>query len=214
MDRRLLCADSIIIDAQVINALPHSTLMPNFRLQLSMVLATNILFVLMLALNEWLFRELEFVPGINWIYLPAGMRLLCTLLFGGAGAVGLLIVSWLVSFLYFFPDDFSRSFMGGIIAAVAPYLVYRLAQHIFGLRASLANLTSKRLLACVLAYSIASPLLHHIWFALRGDSGNLIQGFLIMFVGDLTGTLIVIYTLKGLLALLPLMVARAPLNNK
>ncbi|GAA0848400.1 hypothetical protein [Cupriavidus pauculus] len=177
--------------------------MSNLRLQLAMVLATIVMFALMLVLNEWLFLKLEFVPGINWVYLPAGMRLLCTLLFGEAGAVGLLIVSWLVCFLHFFPNDFSRAFMGGILATVAPYLAYKLSQQVFGLRASLTNLTPKRLLVCVVAYSVASPLLHHIWFFLHGDNINLVRGFLVMFVGDLTGTLIVIYTMKGLLSMLP-----------
>src|SRR3954471_8797865 len=106
-----------------------------------MVLATIALFSAMLAVNEWLFRWLEFAPGINFVYLPAGMRLLCTLLFAEAGAFGLLIVSWAVSFLLFFPGQFERPFFGGIVAAVAPYAVYRLALWRYGLHASLANLT-------------------------------------------------------------------------
>jgi hypothetical protein len=175
--------------------------MSQIRLNLYMIVGTMILFSLMLAANEMLFSRFEFARGINWVYLPAGVRLLCTLLFGGAGAIGLLIVSWLVSFFYFFPDDFIRSFMGGILAAAAPYLVYRIAQRAYGLRASLTNLTSKRLLICVVAYSIASPLLHHIWFALHNDRANIAQGFFVMFTGDLVGTLIVVYTAKGILSL-------------
>ncbi len=62
----------------------------------AMVVFTMVLFVATLALNEWLFSGLEFVKGINWIYLPAGVRLLSTLLFGASGALGLLLVSWLV----------------------------------------------------------------------------------------------------------------------
>ena len=170
--------------------------MSQFRLQLSMVLTTIVLFLLTLVINEWLFRHLEFIPGINWIYLPAGIRLLSTLLFGGAGAIGLLIVSWLVSFFYFFPDNFMRAFVGGIVATIAPYGVYKLAQHAFGLHASLANLTSGRLLACIVGCSFASPLLHHLWFALHGDSQPLLSGFWVMFVGDLNGTLLVVYAVK------------------
>lgn len=170
--------------------------MSQIRMQITMVLATIVLFLLMLALNEWLFKYAEFVPGINWIYLPAGVRLLSTLLFGGAGAIGLLIVSWLVSFLYFFPDDFMRAFVGGIVATIAPYAVYKFAQHAFGLHASLANLTPGRLLICIVACSLASPLLHHLWFALHGDRHPLLSGFLVMFVGDLNGTLLVVYAVK------------------
>jgi hypothetical protein len=172
------------------------------RLQFSMVLATVFLFGAMLAVNEWLFRSLEFAPGINFVYLPAGMRLLCTLLFAEAGAIGLLLVSWWVSFFLFFPGQFERPFIGGVVAAAAPYLVYRGARHFYGLEPSLRNLTSRRLLVLVLAYSVASPLMHHVYFALNGQD-DLLQGFLAMFVGDLTGTLIVIYSLKALLALAP-----------
>lgn len=177
--------------------------MSQIRRQITMVLATIVLFLLMLAINEWLFKYAEFVPGINWIYLPAGVRLLSTLLFGGAGAIGLLIVSWLVSFLYFFPDDFMRAFVGGVVATIAPYGVYKLAQHAFGLHYSLANLTPGRLLICIVACSLASPLLHHLWFALHNDPQPLLNGFLVMFVGDLNGTLLVVYGVKVGLHFLP-----------
>jgi uncharacterized membrane protein required for colicin V production len=140
--------------------------------------------------------------------------LLSTLLPGADGAIGLLIASWLVNFFYFFPHNPVRSIAGGIIATVAPYAVYRLAQEIYGLRASLTNLTSKRLLVLVLAYSIASPLLHHIWFFLRGDTQNIVDRFFAMFIGDLTGTSIVIYTLKGLLSLAPVRAAKVPSDCK
>jgi hypothetical protein len=171
------------------------------RMQFTMVVTTVVLFLAMLALNEWLFKQLEFAPGINWIYLPAGMRLLCTLLFAGAGAIGLLIVSWGVSFLVLFPDDFNRAFVGGIVAALAPYLVYLLARRLYGLHPLLTNLTPRRLLLLSVAYAVASPLLHHIWFALQGQ-GDLLSGFAAMFVGDLVGTLIVIYAMKLVLVLL------------
>lgn len=173
--------------------------MYNARFQTLLVLITMVAFIAALVINEWLFARLEFVPGINWVYLPAGMRLLCTLLFGSAGALGLLLVSWLVSFFYFFPDDSWRAFMGGILAAVAPYLIYRLARHAYGLHASLVNLSPQRLLACVFTYAVASPLLHHIWFYLQGQD-DLARGFVIMFIGDLTGSLIVVYAMKAVVA--------------
>jgi hypothetical protein len=177
--------------------------MYNARLQVAMVVVTMLAFVALLALNELLFARLEFAPGINWIYLPAGLRLLCILLFGTAGAIGLLLASWLVCFFYFFPDDYLRSFVGGVLASAAPYLVYRIAQHFYGLHINLVNLSPRRLLLCVLAYALASPLLHHLWFASQGYPGNLVSGFAVMATGDLLGTLIVIYTIKLLLSALP-----------
>jgi len=138
--------------------------------------------------------------GVNWIYLPAGMRLLCTLLFGGAGAIGIFIASVITCVFYFFPDDPIRSIAGGIASAAAPYLVYKLAQWMYGLHVSLSNLNAKRLLILSVVYSIASPALHHVWLLLQGDSIG--AAFFVMVVGDLLGTLFVLYTIKFVLSVL------------
>jgi hypothetical protein len=156
------------------------------------------MFAVTLIANDWLFSRLEFAAGINWIYLPAGVRLVATLLFGEAGAAGLLIVSWWVDFFWFFPDDPQRAFVGGIISTVAPYGVYVVARRVYGLQASLANLTPGRLLILAVAYAITGPLLHHLYFAWRGQT-DLVPGFLAMATGDLVGTLIVIYSVRAVL---------------
>jgi hypothetical protein len=173
--------------------------MSQFKLNLSMVAATMVFFIVALAANELLFTRAEFAAGINWIYLPAGVRLLCTLLFAEAGAVGLLLVSWLVCFLYFFPHDPVRSFAGGILSTAAPYLVYLVARRIYGLKASLTNLSSINLLQCALMFAVASPLLHHLWFAYYEHKPDLFRSFVAMVTGDLAGTLIVLYGARFLL---------------
>ena len=177
--------------------------MDNWRLRLASIIGTGVVFVLSLWINQEVFAHSEFVRGVNWIYLPSGVRLLATLLLGGDGAIGLLVASWLVDFLYFFPNDPIRSIAGGVIATVAPYATYRLAREHYGLHASLTNLTPRRLLLLALAFSVANPLLTNIWLALRGQTTNIGERFFAMFVGDLIGALIILYTIKILLSLLP-----------
>ena len=70
------------------------TILSRLGLQLGMIMITIVAFLTMVGVNELLFKAGEFVPGINWIYLPAGVRLLATLLFGLSGAVGLLLSAW------------------------------------------------------------------------------------------------------------------------
>lgn len=177
--------------------------MSSARMQVSMVVATMALFLLILGINECLFTRLEFARGINWIYLPAGVRLLCTMLFAEAGAVGLLLVSWLYCFFILFPDDMIRSLVGGVLSTVAPYGAWRIARHVFGLESSLRNLSPRRLLWCIVGYAVASPLLHHLWFWMSGQQSHLLDGFFVMVAGDLSGSLIVVYTIKGALSLFP-----------
>ncbi|WP_233886956.1 hypothetical protein [Paraburkholderia flagellata] len=177
--------------------------MGSLRLHLWSITGTVAAFLASLWLNQAIFAGTSFVQGINWIYLPSGVRLLSTLLVGFDGFVGLLVAGLLADFLYWFPHDPVRAIAGAILGSLAPYLVYRLALERYHLRASLANLTPTRLLVLAVAYSIANPLLHHIWFALQGNMRNFGESFLTMFAGDLTGALIMLYAIKGILALLP-----------
>ena len=170
------------------------------RMDVYMVVATIVLHSTMMVLNEVFFRGAEFLQGIGWIYVPAGTRLLCTLLFGWAGAVGLLITGWFACYWYYFPGDAIRATTGTIAGAIGPYLVYLIARRWFGLQSSLRNLTPWRLLVCAAGCALASPLLHHLWFYVNNES-NLLPGFFVMCIGDLAGSLIVLYTAKALLSL-------------
>jgi hypothetical protein len=165
--------------------------MRHLQLKFAMVAGTATLFLATILLNEILFTRLEFAPGINMIYLPAGVRLLSVLLFAEAGAIGLLLASWYVCFFHFFPDDPLRSSVGGFLSALAPYLAYR-ALLASGIGASLRGMSGQRLFCFALLFSVMSPAMHHAWFALMGGQ-DLWRGFIVMFTGDLAGTLIVLY---------------------
>lgn len=177
--------------------------MGSLRFHFWSIAGTVLVYLLSLWLNELIFTHTEFLRGVNWIYLPTGIRLLSTLLLGADGAIGLLISGLIVDFAYYFPHDPVRAIVGAIISAVGPYAVYRLALERYDLKTSLTNLTPKRLLVLAFAVATANSVLHHIWFALTGDTQNFIERFFMMYTGDLTGALIMLYAMKGILTLLP-----------
>lgn len=169
--------------------------MPVTGFQLASIIFTAALYFVFFNLNELLFSKLEFAMGVNWIFLPAGLRLLCTLLFGLEGAIGIGIGS-IVVILTNFPDfDLISGVGAATISAGAPYLVYRLAI-MMGLPTSLEKLSPSMLSVLIVAYAACSAMLHQIWFVLRGMSADLLTNFAAMFIGDLCGTLIIIYTMK------------------
>ncbi|WP_250508267.1 MULTISPECIES: hypothetical protein [unclassified Caballeronia] len=98
----------------------------------------GVVFVGSLWLNEKIFVHSQFVRRVNWVYLPAGIRLLSTLLLGADGALGMLLASWVLNFYYFLPNGPVRSFIDGFIATAAPYTVYRQGRETYGLNASLS----------------------------------------------------------------------------
>ena len=167
------------------------------------ITGTVVAYVLTLWFDEAIFLHTLFPGRVKWIYLPTGIRLLSTLLLGADGAIGLLIAGLIVDFFHYFPGDPVRATAGAIFSAIGPYAVYRLALERYGLKASLTNLTPGRLLVLAFAVALANSALHHTWFALTGNTQNLLESFSTMFVGDLPGALILLYMVKGALALLP-----------
>lgn len=168
-------------------------------LQIFSILATSVLYFGAFNFNQLVFSKLEFAPGVNWIFLPAGLRLLSTLLLAEEGAIGILLASLLITHSIYPAIDVITGVGAACISAGAPYVTYRLAL-LYGMPSNLHQLTAARLSALIVIYSAISAFLHQIWFVERGISPNLLSGFGAMFTGDLAGTLIVVYTMKITLA--------------
>lgn len=175
--------------------------MEKHRLTALAIIGSALFYYLLARAQDLLFPNTEFMRGIGWIYLPAGARLLCPLLLGLPGTLGVVLGSWIICLFHLYPDDLVRSIAGGFSSGGAPYLVYVLAIRVFGMQPSLGNLTSRRLLLLIPVFGVASPLMHHLWFWLHGDTVNLAQGLLVMAIGDMAGALVVIYALKFALAI-------------
>ncbi len=168
-------------------------------LQLLCIVVSAALYFSFFRMNSYAFQMFELHAGANWVFLPAGLRLLCTLVFGGAGAIGLWIASLLIVVSDFIEVDTITALVSSVISAGAPYLAYRLALRA-GMPDTLVQLTPKRLMQLSIAYAFANALLHSAWYALRDIHPDFIGGFVTMFVGDLIGTLVVLYAMKTLLA--------------
>lgn len=167
--------------------------------QLASIVFTAIMYFGFFNLNEFFFSVLVFSPGVNWIFLPAGLRLLFTLLFGWEGAIGIGLGSLAIMFVDFPEFDSTTALVTAAISAGAPYLVYRVVLAL-GMPITLQRLTAAKLSLLIVAYAACSAFLHQVWFVLRDFSPNLLTGFGAMFIGDLGGTLIIIYALKIMLA--------------
>jgi hypothetical protein len=161
---------------------------------------TTIIFLGLNWINELAFSHLEQSSGINWVFIPAGVRLLATLLFGVAGFEGLLLASLYLNFYHFdFHNDF-RAWSGAIAGAGGPYLAYLFAKHWFDLGPRLQGLTSQRLLFTGVLCGLASPAFHH---AFSWVQTGLVDwpALAVMMIGDIIGILVVLYAAKGMILL-------------
>jgi hypothetical protein len=168
--------------------------------QLGYAALTIFVFLALNRVNEFVFGPFEHSAGINWVFLPAGIRLLATLLFGAAGFLGLLLVSLYLNFQHFVFPDQVRALSGAIAGAGGPYLAYLFAKHWFDLGPWLKNLTAQRLLVTGVLCGIMSPAFHHAFMWVKTGLVDW-TALGVMMTGDIVGILIVLYLAKGLIVL-------------
>jgi len=147
--------------------------------------------------NSWITSGLAFGLGVNWIYLPAGLRLFLTLIFGLPGAVGIALASFAISYCGALSSDLTVCIGTGLISGFAPYLARLLIFSNMKLEPDLSNLNLQKLVICILTYALLSASLHQFWFATVGlENTGSFNDFLVMFIGDVLGSLLLISIVK------------------
>lgn len=159
------------------------------------IVISALLYALSFGINDYFFNYFSHSLGVSWIFLPAGLRLLLTLLFASSGAIGIAISSVIISIFFYF-ESLALGISAGITSGLAPYLARYLAFKDMGLTANLASLNGKRLLGCIFLYSLISPLMHQALFTLMHPENSFFDNLGVMIIGDLLGTIIVVYVAK------------------
>ena len=155
-----------------------------------------VLYSALFFLNDRLTEVLKYDLGVSWVYLPAGLRLFLILIFGLAGAIGIAAASFAISYYGVFPPDLLTCIGIGLISGFAPLLAKWVVIANVNISNDLSNLSLQKIVFCVLMYAFMSAGLHQIWFELRGLESGSLDHFLVMFVGDIAGSILLIALIK------------------
>lgn len=175
-----------------------SKLLSLMRIGIAGFVISSLTYSALFYFNSWLTSSLIFGSGVNWIYLPAGLRLFLTLIFGLPAALGIAFTSFLISYCGGLSNDLTICIGTGLISGFAPYLARILVFSNMKLESDLSNLSLSKLLICILIYALLSSGLHQFWYATveLNDAGSL-SHFLMMFIGDVLGSLLLISLIKS-----------------
>ena len=166
-------------------------------------LISALAYTILFYINDWLTTHLTFGLGVNWIYLPAGLRLFLTLIFGFPGALGIAIASFFIGYSGPFPSELTTCIGIGLISGFAPYLARVFVLRNVNISSDLSNLTLPKLVICTLIYATLSAGLHQWWFSIRSlDETGSFNHFLVMLIGDVLGTIVLVGLIKVALDLL------------
>jgi hypothetical protein len=160
------------------------------------VLISALLYSALFFFNDWLTETVKYDLGVSWIYLPAGLRLFLILIFGLSGAIGIAAASFAISYFWAFPADLVTCIGIGLISGFAPLLAKWVVVSNIPINNDLSNLSLQKIIFCVVAYALMSAGLHQYWFVLRGLESGSLDHFLVMFVGDIAGSILLIALIK------------------
>ena len=154
------------------------------------------LYAILFFLNDWLTEDLKYDLGESWVYLPAGLRLFLILIFGLSGAIGIAFASFAISYFGAFQSDLVTCMGIGLISGFAPLLAMRIVLSNIHISNDLSNLSIQKITLCIAVYALMSSGLHQLWFELRGLESGSLNHFLVMFIGDVLGSIALIALIK------------------
>lgn len=158
----------------------------------ALVLACAASYYGLFQLNLLLFTELEFANGVNWVFLPSGLRLLLVLVLAEYGALGLFLGSLFINYAAGSPTDHVFNWVTSLISGFSPYLARGIALDKFHLDIDLHHMSGRVFFKITLLFALISATLHQLWFFWLGHSSNFVVGTLVMFIGDWLGTALVL----------------------
>ena len=157
---------------------------------------STLLYSALFFLNDWLTETVKYDLGVSWIYLPAGLRLFLILIFGLAGAIGIAAASFSISYFGAFSTDLLTCIGIGLISGFAPLLAKWVVVSNTYISNDLSNLSMQKILLCIVIYALMSSGFHQYWFVLRDLESGSINHFLVMFAGDVAGSILLIALIK------------------
>ena len=130
------------------------------------------------------------------VHIPSGIKLLFVLIAGWIGALGIGVAAMCASLLYSFPNQYLISMELAVVNGVAPLIARIFLVHNYAMHENLIGITSRQLLVLGLVFALLNSGLNQAVLHWNGVSQNFLDGFLVSFIGDITGAYIVFLLLK------------------
>lgn len=160
-------------------------------------LTAALFFVVLFRLNDFLFSFLQHTPGVNWVFLPAGFRVMLVLIMGLPGAFGIAAGTlWLnVQSQELLPPG--QMVLTCLASGFSPWLVKAWMQKRHQLDSDLQKLSAVALLHFVALYAVLNAIAHQaVRWLFMGTSRQIWLDVWPMFIGDVIGAVVVLYALK------------------
>jgi len=151
--------------------------------------------------NAWLFDAFSFSQRVSWIFLPAAIRMLAVLCAGWVGALGIFAASVITATFSDAAYDVPTMFLLGALSGLSPVLALLVGAKALNIKTNLEGLKAGQLIGLSVLVAASASVLHSVGFFWVGLSVGVAENLLPMFVGDLIGTLLMLYLARLLIKL-------------
>ena len=162
--------------------------------QALLVLICAVAYFYAFKLNLYWFDWIEFSHGLNWVYIPSGLRLLFVLILARLGGVGIALSSIFINYTLGDVDAHVFNIVTGVISGASPCIARYLAIKWFNLDTLLVNLTGRDFFKISVLFAVVNALLHQLWYFWMDKTQDFLASALAMGVGDWFGTVLVLAT--------------------
>jgi hypothetical protein len=162
-----------------------------------LISATAVLYWLGFEVQGLLFQFTEHIPGVNWFYLPAGLRVLFVLVAGIYGAVGIFAATIVIDLLHMQDLNGILLLLTAAASGFGAWAALLLLRWKGVIAEGLQGLTVAALFQFALVYAVFNSVFHQVtWWVFKREGSLLTVDIWPMFVGDLLGALAFLYLWK------------------
>jgi hypothetical protein len=155
-----------------------------------------IAYLVCFKLNSWLFSA-QYAQGVNFIFLPAGVRLLVFLLFGMLGSSGIVVATIYLSWQETTGlNDLPGLLLVGAISGYAPWIAGWVFSRVETVEVDLNQMSGKQLLQLALLSSLISGSMVQVLRLSGAPVEEFLSTAFFMAVGDFVGILLMLYAVK------------------
>lgn len=180
------------------------------QMQALLVLVCAVAYFYAFKLNLYWFEWIEFSHGVNWVYIPSGLRLLFVLIMARLGGIGIALSSITVNYIYGDTDAHVFNIVTGVISGASPCIARYLAIKWSNLDTLLVNLTGRDFFKISVLFAVVNALLHQLWYFWMDKTQDFLASALAMSLGDWLGTVLVLASTSLSIQLFKLMQSRKP----
>lgn len=162
-----------------------------------MAVVSGTLFVGFFHFNQWAFGQWEHAQGVNWIFLPAGFRVLLVLILGLPGALGIVAGNLWLDQAQLAAGHVLPFFMAALVSGLGPWGVKQWMVSRGRLDKELRDISAPQLIHFILVYAAVNALFHQFirWNFPISNSLPWVDVWP-MFIGDVVGALAVLYVFR------------------